>query len=252
MQQSARRGQGSAGRHLSQKVSPFQFGPFAFFSHDDFPSPVWNEAAVPSLYEIKKQKTSNLWSAFHENVRGGTDWLVGVEGRSGNSTARVYWRAVSIADALDKNYARLERQLRQVAEAMPADKYSFRPTPEVRSFGEQLRHIAAVQWVVGAGILGEKPPADVGDGDSGPFSMTAKHEILKYALDSFVYIRRAIKSIHDADALEMIPHPYDPANIRMERLVLIAGYASHGWEHYGQMVVYQRMNGIVPPPSRSD
>ena len=71
---------------------------------------------------------------------------------------------MTIADALDKNYARLERQLIQVAEDMPADKYSFRPTPQVRNFGEQLRHIGAVQWVVGAGLLDENPPVDVGEG----------------------------------------------------------------------------------------
>lgn len=159
---------------------------------------------------------------------------------------------MTIAEALDKNYARLERQLIQVAEEMPEEKFCFRPSLDVRTFGEQLRHIAAVQWVVAAGILGEKPPVDVGDGDSGPTLMTAKPEILKYARNSFAYIRRAIKTINDRNALEMIPHPYDPENTKMERLALVAGYASHSWNHYGQMVVYQRMNGIIPPPSRSN
>lgn len=147
---------------------------------------------------------------------------------------------------------RLERQLLEVAEAMPADRYSFRPTAQVRSFGEQLRHIAAVQWVVGGGLLNEKSPLDVGDGDSGPLSMTAKPEIVKYSLDSFSYLRRAIKSINENNALEMIPHPFDPENTSTERLALVVGYASHGWEHYGQMVVYLRINGIVPPPSLSN
>ena len=159
---------------------------------------------------------------------------------------------MTIADALDKNYARLERQLLQVARAMPEEKYSFKPTPQVRTFGEQLRHIAAVQWVVGAGLLNENPPVDVGDGDSGPLSINAKPEILKYALDSFAYLRRAIQGINDSNALEMIPHPFDPQNTTTERLALIVGYASHGWEHYGQMIVYQRMNGIVSPPSRAN
>lgn len=159
---------------------------------------------------------------------------------------------MSIADAIDKVYARLERQLLQVAEAMPDDRFSFRPTPEVRSFGEQLRHIGAVQWVVGAGLLNEKPPVDVGDGDSGPLSVTAKPEIVKYVLDSFSYLRSVINSINDNNALEMIPHPFDPQNTRVERLALLVGYASHGWEHYGQMVVYERLNGITPVPSRSN
>ena len=159
---------------------------------------------------------------------------------------------MSIADAIDKVYARLERQLLQVAEAMPDDRFSFRPTPGVRSFGEQLRHIGAVQWVVGAGLLNEKPPVDVGDGDSGPLFVTAKLEIVKYVLDSFSYLRSVINSINDNNALEMVPYPFDPQNTRVERLALLVGYASHGWEHYGQMVVYQRLNGITPVPSRSN
>lgn len=154
---------------------------------------------------------------------------------------------MTIAKALDKNYARLERQLLQVADAMPADGYSFRPTAQGRSFGEQLRHIGAVQWVVGAGLLNEDPPVDVGDGDTGPLSATAKSEILKYVADSFVYFRHAIKTCNESNALETIPHPFDRQNTRTERLALIVSYAGHGWEHYGQMVVYLRISGIVPP-----
>ena len=141
-----------------------------------------------------------------------------------------------------------------VAEGMPDDKYSFRPSTgksrDVRTFGEQLRHVAAVQWVVGAALLGEKPPVDVGNGDDGPIGMTSKADILKYVKESFAYIGRAVASMNDSNALEVIPHPYDPERTKLSRLALAAGYACHGWEHYGQMVVYQLMNGIVPPPSR--
>ena len=147
---------------------------------------------------------------------------------------------------------RLERQLLEVAEAMPADRYSFRPTAQVRRFGVQLRHIAAVQWVVAAGLLNEESRLDVGDGDSGPLSLTAKPEIVKYSLDSFSYLRPAIKSVNENNALEMIPHPFDPENTSTERLALVVGCANHGWEHYGQMVVYLRINGIVPPPRLSN
>ena len=158
----------------------------------------------------------------------------------------------NITQALDRIYARLERQLVQVAQAMPAEEFSFKPAPEVRTFGEQVRHIAAVQWVVGAALLRETPPVDVGDGDSGPLAMTEKHQLLEYAAESFVYLRRAISAIDDTRVLEMIPHPYDPQNTKVERLALIAGYASHGWEHYGQLVVYERLKRIVPPPSRQN
>jgi hypothetical protein len=79
--------------------------------------------------------------------------------------------------------------------------------------------------------------------------MPAKTEIVKYAMDSLSYIRRALKSINQSNALEMIPHAFAPLNAKTERLALVGGYASHGWEHHGQMVVYQRINSIVPGPS---
>jgi hypothetical protein len=157
-----------------------------------------------------------------------------------------------IKDALDSSFTRLERQLVAVAEVMPGDAYSFKPSTggsgDVRTFGEQLRHVGAVQWVIAAGLLGEKPPVDVGDGDSGPPSMTAKTDIIKYTTDSFAYMRKAISTTPDKNWLEIIPHPFDPKTTRVTRLALAVSYAGHGWEHYGQMVVYQRMNGIVPPP----
>jgi hypothetical protein len=154
---------------------------------------------------------------------------------------------MAISDAVEKSYARLERQVLQVAEAMPAEGYSFQPSAEVRTFGEQLRHLGAVQWVVGASILGSKPPADVGDGDSGPPAMTEKPEILRYVRDSFGYIRRAIQTVTIENALELMPHPYNASNTEFERLAMVVGYACHGWNHYGQMVVYQRLNSIIPP-----
>ena len=155
----------------------------------------------------------------------------------------------SIADALDKIHSRLERQLLQVAEAMPDEEFSFRPSPDVRTFGEQLRHVVTVQWFIGAALLCEPPPVDIGDGDNGPLSLSGKAELLKYASESFAYFRRAIAAIDEHNAIEILPHSYDPS-IKRERLAIIAGYISHGWEHYGQMVVYQRKKGIVPPPSR--
>jgi uncharacterized damage-inducible protein DinB len=157
---------------------------------------------------------------------------------------------MTYAEALDRSYAWLEHQLLQAAEAMPAEKFNFRPTPEVRTFGEQLRHIAAVQWVVGAWLQDAKPPADVGDGDNGPASMSAKAEVLNYLRHSFAYIRSSLKTINEQNALEFIPHPYDPANTKLARISLATGYANHGWNHYGQIVVYQRLNGVAPPPSR--
>jgi len=156
----------------------------------------------------------------------------------------------SISNALHTIFARLERQLLQVAEEMPAEEFSFRPSHDVRTFGEQLRHIATVQWVVAAALLGEPTPVQVGDGDNGPLTLTSKAKIMEYASESCAYFRRAIESVDERNAIDLLPHPYAP-QIKRERLAILSGYISHGWEHYGQMVVYQRMKGIVPPPSRS-
>ena len=133
---------------------------------------------------------------------------------------------MTLAEALDRPYARLERQLLDLAEAMPEERYSYRPTPEVGTFGGQLRHIAAVRWFVAANLLKESPAVDVGDGDNSPVSLASKPDLLKYAKDSFAYIRRAVASLSDDGALDLIPHPYDHKT-RIPKLGLMAGYARH-------------------------
>jgi hypothetical protein len=155
---------------------------------------------------------------------------------------------MTISGVLDQSYARLERQLLHLAERVPAESYSFRPSPTVRTFGEQLLHIGAVQWVVGAGIQGGNPPVEVGDGDSGPISMISKADILAYVRDSFTFMRRAISSISMHNALDLIPHPYDPKRTKIERLALGIGYACHGWNHYGQLAVCERLSSSVSLP----
>ena len=78
--------------------------------------------------------------------------------------------------------------------------------------------------------------------------MTSKADILAYVQDSFDFIRRAIATIGLPNALDMIPHPYDPMNTKVERLALCVGYACHGWDHYGQLVVYERLSRIASLP----
>jgi len=154
---------------------------------------------------------------------------------------------MTLIESLTDEFLRLQRQLIPLAELMPAEHYGFRPHPAVRTFGEQLRHIGAVQWVVGSALLDEPPPVEVGDGDSGPLDMVAKPDIIRYARDSFAQIKRAVAATTPENLLELVPHPYDAQNRSFTRLAVIADYGSHGWEHYGQMVVYLRINGMAPP-----
>jgi uncharacterized damage-inducible protein DinB len=134
---------------------------------------------------------------------------------------------------------------------MPEDKYSFAPTSGefkgVRTFGDQVKHVAAVNYILGASILGEKSPVDVG-GESGPTAIKSKAEIVKFAKDSYAYLHKAVDSINDKNMMDPIKNPFwDAPSSRLELAVLAA---QHQFDHYGQMVEYLRMNGIVPPASR--
>jgi DinB superfamily len=157
----------------------------------------------------------------------------------------------TVAQVFDRNVSGGEGEFVSAAEAMPEDKYSFVPTggefKKVRTFGQQVKHVAAVNYMLGAAILQEKPPAAV-DGESGPDSIKSKAEIIKYLKDSFAYAHKAVATITDGNLLTPVKSPFgDNLVTRLGLATIIVG---HCFDHYGQMVVYLRMNGIVPPASR--
>lgn len=157
----------------------------------------------------------------------------------------------SVMQVLDGAVSNMEHEFVPAAEAMPEDKFGFAPTEGefkgVRTFGEQVKHVAAVNYMFGAAILSEKVPVDVGE-ENGPASMKTKAEILSYLKDSFTYVHKAIKTINEKNLVEPLKSPFGEGSIT--RLGMATGIASHGFDHYGQMVEYLRMNGIVPPASR--
>ena len=157
----------------------------------------------------------------------------------------------SIAQVLDHSIAGVENEFVPAAEAMPEDKYSFAPTngefKGVRTFAQQVKHVAAVNYLVGAAILGEKPPVELG-GESGPDSIKSKADIVKFLKDSFTYVHRAVATINDGNLLTPIKSPFGQGMLtRLGMSTLIFG---HCFDHYGQIVEYLRMNNIVPPASR--
>jgi uncharacterized damage-inducible protein DinB len=157
----------------------------------------------------------------------------------------------TVAQTLDRSVTGVEKEFVPAAEAMPEDKYGFAPTAGefkgVRTFMQQVKHVAAVNFLVGASILGEKPPVDLGD-ENGPPSVKTKADAIKFINDSFAYVHKAIASITDANQLEPIKSPFgEGKTTRLGMATLIIG---HNFDHYGQMVEYLRMNGIVPPASR--
>ena len=158
----------------------------------------------------------------------------------------------TFSGVLQRTVKGIQDEVVPAAEAMPDDKYNFAPTQGefkgVRTFAAQVKHIAAVNYLLGAAIAGEKkPPVDIGD-ENGPASMTSKADIVKFLKDSFDYLGKSLGTMNESNAVEEIPSPFGSNKTTRLRLMLIA--TSHPFDHYGQMVVYLRMNGIIPPASR--
>jgi uncharacterized damage-inducible protein DinB len=157
----------------------------------------------------------------------------------------------TVTQVLDHIVSNLEHEFVGAAEAMPEDKFDFAPTngefKGVRTFGQQIKHVAAVNYELGAAILEQKPPVNVND-EAGPASITSKADILQYLKESFEYVHKAIATINEKNLVETVRSPFGEGKVT--RLGLATSVSWHGYDHYGQMVEYLRMNGIVPPASR--
>jgi hypothetical protein len=157
----------------------------------------------------------------------------------------------SISQTLISDVTNMENEFVPAADAMPEDKYTFAPTngefKGVRTFAQQVKHVAAVNYLIGSSILEEKPPVDTG-GESGPDAMTSKADIMKFLKDSFAYVHKAAATINDKNVVSNIKNPFGERTTT--RLAMATAIAWHGFDHYGQMVEYLRMNGIIPPASR--
>src|SRR5213080_366752 len=118
----------------------------------------------------------------------------------------------TIASAIDREISLVEREVVEAAEAMPEDKFDFSPEKlnvsgsdykGVRTFGEQLKHIAASNYLIWSPITGEKPPDNVNDG-KGPDNMKAKAEIMKYVKDSFAFGHKSVATLNSSNLVQPI------------------------------------------------
>ena len=138
---------------------------------------------------------------------------------------------------------------------MPEDKFDFSPEKlslpgsdykGVRTFGQQLKHVAASNYLIWSPITGEKPPDNVNDG-KGPDNMKAKADIIQYVKDSFAFGHKAVATLNESNLVQPVIRNNRPPTTRL----FLATFApAHCFDHYGQMIEYLRMNGIVPPASR--
>jgi hypothetical protein len=155
--------------------------------------------------------------------------------------------------ALEVFLSTIEENIVPAAEAMPAVKYGFAPRDGeftgVRTFSAQVKHLAATNYILAAAALGQDPPPGAGD-EAGPDAVVSKPEIMKYLKGSYEALRKAIAAIGD-QRISVRSSPISPLQGQMAtRSALIVEAMIHSYDHYGQMVEYLRMNGIVPPASR--
>jgi uncharacterized damage-inducible protein DinB len=160
--------------------------------------------------------------------------------------------AMTVGRMYDAQLKTTEDEVVGLADAMPEGKYGFKPSngefAKVRTFAEQVKHIATVNYLVSANVLGEKVPRDLGKGENGPDDVQGKAAIVKFLKDSFAYAHKAMLSLTDKNQLDMIATPWGSQKAARAGLANTAVW--HPFDHYGQMVVYARMNGVVPPASR--
>ena len=159
----------------------------------------------------------------------------------------------TIGSVMDREISTVEKQILDVAEAMPEDKYNFSPESlkipgsdykGVRTFAVQLKHVASSNYFIWSPLTGDKLPEGLNDGN-GPENVKTKAEIIKFLKDSFALGHKAAATLTVENMLQ------NPERSKSTRLRLAAFGVSHASDHYGQMVEYLRMNGIVPPASRA-
>jgi len=161
--------------------------------------------------------------------------------------------------AIMRTFEFQEYDVRSAAEAMPEDKWEYRPAPgmfksekpqfgsaEVRTFREQVKHVACANFAFAAELDGVKPPA--GCDKEGPSPAHTKAELLTYLRDSFTALTKSLNAISVKNMFDPIEGPYAGPNTRLGLAEICVW---HNADHYGQMAIYLRLNGIVPPSSRN-
>ncbi|HEY1159042.1 MAG TPA: DinB family protein [Terracidiphilus sp.] len=158
------------------------------------------------------------------------------------------------AAAFDSQLSLIEEEMMGAVKAMPAEKYGFAPSAAifvagqgtefatVRTFAQQATHVAEANYFFYSIVSGLKPDVDV----KGVEKLTKKEDVVAALAGSFAFAHKAIATLTAANAFEVVKSP-EPGF--QTRATLAAFGIAHGFDHYGQLVEYLRMNGIVPPAS---
>ncbi len=174
--------------------------------------------------------------------------IIAIPARPQQQSAPV--KVATLPSAIMDNWTFMQHQVIGVADAMPAEKYNFAPTNGafngVRTFAEQVKHVACANFAFFNEIEGIAPPPNCEKGGPDPNTMKTKAELMKYLRDSFDYSNKVIAKLTPQSLLDRVEGRYAGPNTKIG-MVLVAVW--HSTDHYGQMVEYLRMNGIIPPGS---
>jgi hypothetical protein len=158
----------------------------------------------------------------------------------------------TLAATIDREISGVEKQIVEAAEAMPEDKFNFSPESlnipggdyrGVRTLALQVKHVAASNYAIWSPLTGDKFPKDF-MGGNGPENLKTKAEIIQFLKDSFALGHKAAATLTPENMLQ------PAAGGKSPRFRVAVFGVEHAFNHYGQMVEYLRMNGIVPPASR--
>jgi hypothetical protein len=158
--------------------------------------------------------------------------------------------AQTLASDVQQDWQVMKQIMLGIADAMPEDGFDYASTPEQRTFGEQILHVAGGNVFL-MGFLGaeaDRPAIDPRNTRTFGHAATSKAEILEALSDSFDYGTAALDEFDDEALVARVDGP--PFLAQTTRLRLAYFVIGHAWDIYGQMAVYLRLNGIVPPASR--
>jgi uncharacterized damage-inducible protein DinB len=160
---------------------------------------------------------------------------------------------VPVSQALDFWISNAEKEIVPAADAMPEEKYLFAPTAGqfagVRTFAQQVKHLAANNYRMAARIVGQTPTPDQ-EAETGPETVQSKGQIIDYVKGSFAALHSSAATITAENGFMPVLSTRVGTTMQNTRVQFVIDAVAHSYDHYGQMVEYLRMNGIVPPASR--
>jgi uncharacterized damage-inducible protein DinB len=152
----------------------------------------------------------------------------------------------SVSDAVRSNWNSVKKNIKESAELMPQENYDFKATKDVRSFGEILAHVAGASYEFCASAKNEKAPFGEGAFEG---KMTTRAQIVKVTNEAIAYCDAAFAALTDATAGDKVAAPFGGTG-QTTRIASLLGQIGHDNEHYGNLVTYYRLKGLVPPSSR--